>query len=94
MCTGCDTSPCLFPVCRLSTHPYGIHFPAYLNALHILYRDYGLEPLRTYPPAGAADLAAAEAALGFALDPVLKATWQSTNGSDEWQTVFARPGYS
>ena len=68
-------------------------FPAYLNALHILYRDYGLEPLRTYPPASAADLAAAEAALGFALDPALKATWQSANGSDEWQTVFARPGY-
>ena len=68
-------------------------FPAHLNALHILYRDYGLEPLRTYPPASAADLAAAEAALGFALDPALKATWQSANGSDEWQTVFARPGY-
>lgn len=68
-------------------------FPAYLNALRILYRDYGLEPLRTYPPASAADLAAAEAALGFALDPALKATWQSANGSDEWQTVFARPGY-
>ena len=67
-------------------------FPAYLNALHILYRDYGLEPLRTYPPASATDLAAAEAALGFALDPALKATWQSANGSDEWQTRFARLG--
>jgi hypothetical protein len=69
-------------------------FPTYLNALRILYRDYGLEPLRTYPPASAADLAAAEAALGFALDPALKATWQSANDSDEWQTVFARPGYA
>ena len=93
LCTGCDTSPRLFPVYRRSTHPSITLFPAYLNALHILYRDYSLTPLHTYPPAGAADLAAAEAALDFALDPALKATWQSTNGSDEWQTVFARPGY-
>ena len=92
-CTVCDTSPRLFPVYRRSTHPSITLFPAYLNALHILYRDYSLEPLRTYPPASAANLAAAEAALGFALDPALKATWQSANGSDEWQTVFARPGY-
>ena len=67
--TGCDTSPRLFPVYRRSTHPSVMLFPAYLNALRILYRDYGLEPLRTYPPASAADLVAAEAALGFALDP-------------------------
>ena len=63
-------------------------FPAYFNALHILYRDYSLKPLRTYPPASAADLAAAEAALGFALAPALNATWQSTNGSDEMANSF------
>lgn len=68
-------------------------FPAYLTALRALYRDNGLEPLRTRPPASAADIAAAEAALGFPLDPALKAAWQTADGSDEWQTVFARPGY-
>ena len=94
MCTAYDTSPCLLPICRRSTYPSITLFPSYLNALHILYRDSGLEPLRTYSPVSAADLAAAEAALDFALDPAFKATWQSTNGSDEWQTVFARPGYS
>jgi len=41
-----------------------------------------------------ASLAAAKTALGFVLDPVRKVTWQSANGSDEWQTVFARPGYA
>jgi cell wall assembly/cell proliferation coordinating protein, KNR4-like protein len=41
-----------------------------------------------------ASLAAAKTALGFVLDPVRKVTWQSVNGSDEWQTVFTRPGYA
>ena len=40
-----------------------------------------------------ASLAAVKAVLGFVFDPVRKVTWQSANGSDEWQTVFARPGY-
>ena len=47
--TGCDASPCLFPICRRSTHPSVMLFPAYLNALHILYRDYGLEPCAPIP---------------------------------------------
>lgn len=41
-----------------------------------------------------ASLTAANAVLGFVLDPVRKVTWQSANDGDEWQTVFARPGYA
>ena len=68
-------------------------FAAYLPALARLYTDCGQAPLRLNAGASAQALDAAEAALGFALDPHLKAAWAQANGGPAWQPVFARPGF-
>ena len=69
-----------------------MQFPTFVSALAALHDANG-EPLQLKPGASPEEIAEAEAELGFAICPALKAAWLAANGGTAWQTVFARTGY-
>ncbi|MEA5666736.1 MAG: SMI1/KNR4 family protein [Stenotrophomonas sp.] len=67
-------------------------FPAYLTELAALYAAND-QALQLAPGVSEDALADAERELGFTICPLLKSAWRHANGSEDAQTVFARPGY-
>jgi cell wall assembly regulator SMI1 len=67
-------------------------FPSYLDALRAQYAELDAT-LAVHPPATPQALELAERTLGFPLGSGLREAWTVCDGSDDGQTVFARPGY-